>query len=348
VRRGDAFSTGDDEAFFIRASEKDDYITLLKELKRGSRIPSRIVHLWAAEYWEEPLEDRLQQRLDASFYSLFYLAQAIGEQLNEQPLELCIVSSDLEPVLGVEELHPVKATLRGPCKVIRQEYANVACRSIDLYCGSEQVTADQLARQLAAELLSGREDQFVAFREGQRWLPTLEHVRVEAPLEGVPRLKEGGVYLITGGLGGIGFAFAQYLYEKYSAKLVLVGRSALPPREQWEQICGRSQEDRTSERVRKLQALIQAGAQLLLITADVTDQSQMDAAVRQAIERFGRIDGVLHAAGLPGHGLTQLKTAQTAAAAMAPKIQGTLNLERATRDTAEWLLLFSSTATADT
>src|SRR5207244_3629573 len=57
VRRGDAFSTGDDGAFFIRASEKDDYITLLKELKRGSRIPSRIVHLWAAEYWEEPPGD---------------------------------------------------------------------------------------------------------------------------------------------------------------------------------------------------------------------------------------------------------------------------------------------------
>ena len=86
--------------------------------------------------------DRLQQRLEASFYSLFYLAQAIGDRLSEVPLELCIVSSDLEPVLGVEALHPVKATLRGPCKVIRQEYANVACRSIDLYCGSEQVTAE--------------------------------------------------------------------------------------------------------------------------------------------------------------------------------------------------------------
>ena len=329
VKRGDAFSIEDDGAFCIRASEKDDYITLLKELKRGSRIPSRIVHLWAAEHWEEPPGDRLQQRLDASFYSLFYLAQAIGDRLSEVPIELCIVSSDLEPVLGVEDLHPAKATLRGPCKVIRQEYANVACRSIDLYCGSEQATADQLARQLAAELLSGREDQFVAFREGKRWLPTLEHVRVEAPLEAVPRLKEGGVYLITGGLGGIGFAFAQYLYEKYNAKLVLVGRSALPPREQWEQIAAQSQEDRTTERVRKLQDLIQAGADLLLITADVTDQSQMDAAVRQAIERFGRIDGVLHAAGLPGQGLTQLKTAQTAAAAMAPKIQGTLVLDRA-------------------
>ena len=55
----------------------------------------------------------------------------------------------------------------------------------------------------------------------------------------------------------------------------------------------------------------------------------MDAAVREAIERFGRIDGVLHAAGLPGQGLTQLKTAQTAAAVMAPKIQGTLALDRA-------------------
>jgi acyl transferase domain-containing protein/acyl carrier protein len=330
VRRGGHYAVAQDGSISLRATKKEDYVAVLKELKRRGLVPSRIVHLWAAEAWNADLSTHLTEHLDRGFYSLFHLAQAVGERLADTPIELYIVASDLEPVLGTESIHPAKATLRGPCKVIRQEYATVACRSIDLFSSDEEaLSAERLGLRLAAEILSGAEDQFSAFRDGQRWVPFVEPVRIEAPFDEVPRIREEGVYFVTGGLGGIGFAFAEHMYRTRHAKLVLVGRSGLPPREEWSALLAANQDDRVTERVRKISSLIEAGAELLLITADVADPAQMADAVRQAIERFGTINGVFHAAGLPGQGLTQLKTVETAATVMAPKIQGTLALDRA-------------------
>jgi NAD(P)-dependent dehydrogenase (short-subunit alcohol dehydrogenase family)/acyl carrier protein len=320
VRRAESFAI--DGGIALRAMEKDDYVAALK-------VPSRIVHLWAAEHWDEDA-GLFERQMETGFYSLFHLAQAIGERLGDAPVELCIVASDLEPVLGTESIHPVKAVLRGPCKVIRQEYATVACRSIDLFSSDEEALGvDRLGLRLAAEILSGGEDQFCAFRDGQRWVPFVAPVQIDAPFDDVPRLKEGGVYFVTGGLGGIGFAFAEHVYRTRNAKLVLVGRTGLPPREQWDGLLAANQDDRVTERVRKISGLIEAGAEVLIITADVANQGQMDDAVQQALARFGAVHGVFHAAGLPGQGLTQLKTVQAVAQVMAPKIQGTLALDRA-------------------
>ncbi|HEV2620416.1 MAG TPA: SDR family NAD(P)-dependent oxidoreductase [Acidobacteriaceae bacterium] len=346
VRRGENFSVAKDGSISLRASEREDYISVLKDLKRRGLTPERIVHLWATEQWDADMYGHLQEQLERGFYSLFHLAQAIGERLSDTSLELCIVASDLEPVLGTETIHPAKATLRGPCKVIRQEFATVACRSIDLFSSDEEALgADRLGTRLAAEILSGVEDQFSAFRDGQRWTPFVEPVQIEAPFDDVPRLKEEGVYFVTGGLGGIGFAFAEYVYRTQSAKLVLVGRSGLPPREEWDALLAAGKDDRMTERVRKINSLIEAGADVLLITADVADQAQMDAAVREAVARFGTINGVFHAAGLPGQGLTQLKTAQAMAEVIAPKIQGTLALDRALSGVQlDFMILVSSIA----
>ena len=90
------------------------------------------------------------------------------------------------------------------------------------------------------------------------------------------RLRQAGVYLILGGLGNVGLALARVLASTVQAKLVLVGRSA---------------SSTASRKISALQALESAGAEVLTVSADITDHAQMQAAFEQAIERFGRIDG---------------------------------------------------------
>jgi acyl transferase domain-containing protein/acyl carrier protein len=345
VRPGSAFAKNSDGSFVIRTSERADYSALLKDLRKSARIPSRIVHLWNAQTWEEQ-NGTLQEKLDLSFYSLFHLAQAIGDQFTTDQIELCVISSDMQEVLGNEILSPEKATVKGPCKVIRQEYANVSCRSIDISLAETEVSyQEQLIEQLAVELQGGATDQFVALRQGQRYIQHFERMRIEALPERSPRFKEGGVYFITGGMGGIGFAFAEYMFHTVRARLVLVGRSGLPPKEQWTELLAESADHQVSDRIRKVMALEEAGAEVLIIAADISKPDQVQAAVAQAIERFGEINGVFHAAGVPGQGLTQLKSAQTAAAVMAPKIQGTLALEQALKNVQlDFFVLASSIA----
>jgi NAD(P)-dependent dehydrogenase (short-subunit alcohol dehydrogenase family)/aryl carrier-like protein len=158
------------------------------------------------------------------------------------------------------------------------------------------------------------------------------------------RLRPGGVYLLTGGLGGIGLAMAGYLARTVQARLVLVGRTGLPPREEWLQILASQGEDEgVGRRIRRVLELEAQGAEVLIVQADVTDEAQMQAAVEQALATFGTLHGVLHAAGVPGIGLIQLKTVEQTARVLAAKVQGTLVLERVLRDLPlDFLALFSS------
>jgi NAD(P)-dependent dehydrogenase (short-subunit alcohol dehydrogenase family)/acyl carrier protein len=157
-------------------------------------------------------------------------------------------------------------------------------------------------------------------------------------------LRPKGVYLLTGGLGGIGMGMAEYLAQTLQAKLILTGRSGLPPRESWSDLLVKEgEESAVGQKILQVQALEAAGAEVLVIAADVADEQQMQAAVQQALARFGTIHGVLHMAGVPGMGLIQLKTAETAGSVLAPKVKGTLVLERVLSEIPlDFLVLFSS------
>ena len=120
-------------------------------------------------------------------------------------------------------------------------------------------------------------------------------------------LRDGGVYLITGGLGAIGTVLARHLAANARAKLVLINRTALPPRAGWDEWLSSHDHDATSGRIRSVRALEAAGAEVLVMAADVADRQQMTAAVAEATARFGRIDGVIAAAGVAGAGAIQQK-----------------------------------------
>jgi acyl transferase domain-containing protein/acyl carrier protein/NADP-dependent 3-hydroxy acid dehydrogenase YdfG len=191
----------------------------------------------------------------------------------------------------------------------------------------------------------------LALRRGdEAWTPHRRDYREHplAPTEDTPaRLKRGGVYLLTGGLGGLGLEVARHLAEAHGAKLVLTGRSPLPPREEWSQVA--EGEGSTAERVRSVLALEEAGAEVLALEADVTDQGAMASVLDQTFERFGRVDGVIHLAGIPGGGIIQLKTRALAEAIVGPKVYGARVLLSLLDDLGEdqrpgFLLLFSSIA----
>ncbi|MBV9354133.1 MAG: SDR family NAD(P)-dependent oxidoreductase, partial [Chloroflexi bacterium] len=318
-------------AYAIRPDVRDDYEAVLEDLQREGEHPRRIVHLWTVDDYEQELE----QVLARGFYSLLALAQAMGERA----LDACridVLSTAAQQVTGSEALVPAKSTILGPCKVIAQEYANFKTRSIDI----EPHTS---AFDVVCELLDEREDDVVALRGLDRWIPSF----VPVQLDPAPRLalRERGVYLITGGLGGLGLAIAEHLVKKVAARLVLIGRTALPPRRDWQHLLETQADDPNSRRIRAIQRLEGCGADVLVLQADVSDPTQMESAVRRATEYFGELHGVIHAAGVPGVGLIQFKTREAAAGVLAPKVDGTLALSAALRDRPlDFLVLFSSIA----
>ena len=136
------------------------------------------------------------------------------------------------------------------------------------------------------------------------------------------------MYLITGGMGGIGLTIADHLAEHAHARLVLTGRARLPERTEWPRwMAEHGENDATSRKIRNIQRLEMLGAEVLVLTADVSDRCAMEVAIGTAQARFGPINGVVHAAGIPGGGLVQLKTSGAAENVLSPKVAGTLVLD---------------------
>ncbi|MEO3812460.1 type I polyketide synthase [Sphaerisporangium sp. B11E5] len=171
---------------------------------------------------------------------------------------------------------------------------------------------------------------------------------VTAGAEMVPGPRRGGVYLITGGLGAVGMALARQLAGEYAANLILLGRTPLPPRERWAAVlCDEAAVPGLRRRLRDVFELERLGAEVTVVSGDVADQTVVRQAVDLAKERYGGLDGVLHAAGVPGAGLTRFTTTAGIDQVLAPKVAGTRALLRELRgEQVGFVVLFSSTDVA--
>ena len=354
VMAGEHFAKLTENLYTIDPTQRDDYDALLTDLQTHDRSPHKIGHCWSVTRNDGPAHRSFDQEQDLGFYSLLYLAQALGKQLLEQMsgepavvnnIELKVITSNVQEVIGDELLRPEKATVLGPCKVIPREYTNVTCRGIDVVmpeAGTSQ--EERLIEQLANEFARQSTEPVVAYRGGHRWVQSFEKVRLARQEAVSARLRERGVYLITGGLGGVGLELAEYLVEIVQARLVLVGRRGLPEREQWDEwLDSHDADDEVTRQIVKVKRLEEMGGEVMVARADVADETEMRNVVNKALDRFGDIHGVVHSAGVPPGGLIQLKTREMCAKVMAPKVQGTLVLDNVFKDTKlDFLILNSS------
>ena len=128
-------------------------------------------------------------------------------------------------------------------------------------------------------------------------------------------LRQNSVFLITGGAGALGRIFAEHLTAHHGARVVR---------------CGRGKAEGTD-----------------YIRADIANREEVHRLVAEVKGRFGRIDGIIHAAGIRHDALLEAKTREQIAAGLAPKIRGALNLDEATRDEPlRCFVMFSAAAAA--
>lgn len=325
------------DRFEIDPTDDTHYTRLFEDLTAAGALPDGVVHFWS---FEPPTAGTSRQKFDvaqgAGFHCLTRLIRAAMAQSGLARLTLHVAARRLT-AMG-ETPDPDLAPLLGLLKVAPQERPGLDCAAIDFAPG---MTATEAAGALLSELAAPVAAPLVAHRNGQRWVEDYAPVRIPRPA--VSPIRDGGTYLITGGLGSVGMAMARHLAQQPDIRLALLGRTALP-----ESAAGVSVDDPRAARLARVAELRAAGARVLTLSADVADPEALAAAFDKAEAQLGPIHGVFHCAGAIG-AETFCEIARTTEADAArqfhAKVHGTRALEQVltTRDTA-FCVLFSSLA----
>lgn len=314
VSFGDAFAESEG-GYTVVPDRVEDHQRLAEALAQRGFQPDHIVHLGCLEAAADS-----ETRIVRGFYSLCFLTRALHTRDSVGEANLIVGATRAHRVLSDDASMPEHRMLAGALRAIAREYPNLQCRLID---------GDEAGAPFWLEVESGR-DLETAVRGGTRWLPDFEPASWSRPA--APNLPVGGVFLVTGGLGSMGLALAKRLASHGEINLVLIGRRPVPAREQW------------SERLREIES---RAAGLLVLSADVADESDMRRVFEAISEKWGRLDGVIHTAGVLGQGLLQNKTREELAAILRPKVDGLRlmsQLLEASNLTPEWMVLCSSFA----
>ncbi|HYF42674.1 MAG TPA: SDR family NAD(P)-dependent oxidoreductase [Ramlibacter sp.] len=283
-------------SFTLDPANPSHFESMLGALERSGQLPEVILHLWS-------LDAPAGRALDGqalAFDSLVALAKAVQSLDLAQPMRLVVLTAGSQAVNGAAVAHPVQALALGPCRVIPREVPTLSTVLVDL--DPQDLASPAACRAVVAEALAASRHDLVAWRGGSRWVAQLVKPAAN-PAPAKPLVREGGTYLITGGAGDIGYELATFLARRYRARLVLLGRRPQAPQE-------------------RLRALEQAGAQVLYLSADVSDRHAMEQVVARSRAEFGALHGVFHAAGTLQDAPIAAKTADSIRAVMAGKAGG--------------------------
>ncbi|WP_199911710.1 type I polyketide synthase [Dongshaea marina] len=349
VFKGDSYQDDiSDNSYIIDPRSREDYIQLLKSIKKKGFRPTRIINLWnlstkTKTKTKTKIIDFVSYgqnlQLD-SFYSPLYLQQALVIENLLEDLHLLFVTNNIFSIVNEKVESPEKSLLVGPSRVFYHEYSEVQCHLVDIDMSGDMLP-EEIANHIIAESNISTHGNLVVYRGGSRWEEDYKSVNLKPDDSGIPAtFNDDGTYLITGGLGGLGMLIAGQVSEVSNASLILTYRTGLPPREEWNSwIQTHPVDDPVSEKIAGILRLEERGNQVHLVEVDVCNYADM----RDMLFQFPRIDGVFHTAGIAGGGIIPFKTDQECASVLDPKILGCLILDDLMKDyQPEFFILFSS------
>ncbi|WP_394832461.1 SDR family NAD(P)-dependent oxidoreductase [Pendulispora rubella] len=211
------------------------------------------------------------------------------------------------------------ASLQGVGRVIATELPRLRCVRIEL-SGPEDTKA------LVRELYAGDDEDEIVLREGKRFVRRL--ARASSAAAKGAAIHGDGAYLLTGGLGGLGLTFADWLVDRGARTLVLVGRRAASP-----------------DAEARIEGLRARGAEVWVRQVDMAQADAVTGLFREMDGALPPLRGVLHMAGVLDDATLYQQDARRFASVAGPKVVGTQLLHEHTRHRSlDFFVLFSAGA----
>lgn len=318
VTSGDCFRQQGSRNYSIHPHQSSDYERLFQELKLQKMVPRTMIHQWSRQGFPEH-QAAMEEQLQDSIFSMMYAYQAfMGCGSYEGNLLYVYPSSR-------EEGMPQYAGMSGFVKSLKHENPRFAVKTLSIEAESDEEHGEIVCQ----ELLASCYESDVKYEYGKRLVKRLTQLAPEVQLDNasIP-LQEQGVYIITGGMGGLGLVFAEYLAQKVKARLVLTGRSPI-----------------SEEKVEKLERLRSLGAEAIYVTADIGKREEAERVVEETKASFHALNGIIHSAGVTRDSLLVKKGKPDLDEVLSSKVYGTMWLDELTKlQPLDFFILFSSMA----
>lgn len=333
VQPGDTYQNLGKQTYTINPQNPKDYKQLFESLSQYQLSIEKICFAWTVAPFlhEESLhkesqynEGFLKKSLEKGVYSFLFLCQSLIEQKLESKIQLIYL------YLGKKDApQPHNEAINGFAKTLQIEHPKLYCKTIEIQ--QEKVVYDKVLDAILTEFHPDSQSAMtVRYEEQERYIRKVKQFNLEEIQDSSHGfgLKEKGAYLITGGVGGLGLIFAEFLAKQCKARLVLTGRSEL-----------------SAEREAKLEELRKLGAEVRYLPADVSKYKEVKNLVKESKSQFGEINGIIHCAGVLRDSYIRNKTQEELDAVFAPKIYGTLHLDDVTKnENLDFFVMFSSLA----
>jgi acyl transferase domain-containing protein len=336
ARGGTQPAGGDATDATLRWEVGDDYVHLATALEGAGWHPTHVVHLLSLDLTgevEAPVPAVTRAR---AFDSLFHLAQAAGRD-DWRDVRWLVVGRHVVSVGGEAVHSALPGLLLGALRVLPNEFPGWRGRFVDvdhaLVDVAPTLLGDRLACELAAMTTVAHDDvpanavPVVALRGASRFV---QHFAPAPPVEGgasqAHPVRPHGVYLVTGGTGGLGMIAAERLAAHGPVVLVLLARRALSEREHWDALIAQgAPEAALLQRLRALEAL---GATVRLEAGDVADAAAMERLAARLRADVGLPHGIVHTAGVLDDAPLLTRDVANAARVLSAKVDGTIILDR--------------------
>ncbi|WP_459480611.1 amino acid adenylation domain-containing protein [Clostridium saccharoperbutylacetonicum] len=310
IKPGNSFRCISKDILEIRHNNEQDYRMLVEHLKDNHMYYKNIIHRWSARTVNHSDEiSKVNEKLEYNVYSLFYLSKTILLNSIRDKKNLIYIYQNSDPLYE---------GIGGFIKSINLESRNIFGKTVGLE------RCSNLSNIILDEISCEDKDIEVRYIESKRLIKKMTSCNIKENYKNM--IKEKGVYLITGGVGGIGLSIAKELTHKYDAKVVLCGRSNLQ-----------------NDIIYKLSDFEDKKSHVIYVSGDIADIDDTLMIVNKTKECFGRIDGIIHCAGMVKDSLVIKKNLEDFKSVLAAKVLGTLNLNEATKnEKLDFIALFSS------
>ncbi|PEO82731.1 hypothetical protein CN558_22205 [Bacillus wiedmannii] len=318
VRPGDTYRKLDN-LFEINPNSKEDYNRLVDDLVKYNLLPGKIIHSWSDHPFIQSSK-YVNQQLAEGVFSLFYLSQALNKVNLKQKIQIIYAFN------SHNDQQPLYAAVSGFAKTLRLEYPKVQLKTVGFHDSSDGITITKLASILLQELFMEEENILeVRYEENERLVKQLKETTIETN-NNFNLFNDDGVYLITGGAGGLGLIIAKYLAQKTKAKIVLCGRSELD-----------------LEKKANIEKIQELGSDISYNKCDISKYDEVRNLITEVKSKFNKINGVIHCAGIIRDSLIYNKKISEVKDVLAPKVLGTINLDNVLKEEKlDFFVLFSS------